>query len=279
MKINSSKIIIKLLLINDFIKAFEIDFKRLCLVTISLPLVSFVTCVLLSIYNDFERATRTHCGVKNVLPSISTAIGDFYPQIIIWRLAIGLHSFPRYVISAIHYKDYFNHQNNLYYISSKNSYKKLIKIAFVFNYIEITCLSLLTFVSSRESHSLHALFFIVFLISSTIYMSCICISYYYKRINQNNTDDCDLINFESNAKKTKLILLIVYLGTFLISLYFYIRHNTYCEPYMFSYFSLCEYFTVFTNIAFHYQVLNDFNLFKKPYKLKVMGLKVTKKFP
>ena len=36
-------------------------------------------------------------------------------------------------------------------------------------------------------------------------------------------------------------MVIFYVGSFLISLCFYIRHNLYCEPYVYSLFSFFEY--------------------------------------
>ena len=37
----------------------------------------------------------------------------------------------------------------------------------------------------------------------------------------------------------------------LVMVYFYYRHNTYCEPYMYSFFCLSEYSMVLINMAHH----------------------------
>ena len=227
---------------------------------------------MLSIYFNYERATKTHCGVKNFLPSISTSIGDFYPQVIIWRLCIALHAFPRYFISSVHYKNYYL-TNCLNFIIDKSSFKALIKLSFVFNYIEITCLLLLTYVSSSENHKLHALFFCLFLITSTLYMILICLSYFYKTHQEP-------IRSQIRSRNLKFFLLFLYLSSFLTSLYFYIRHNTYCEANMFSYFSFCEYITVFTNIAFHSIIFLDLDMSKKMHKIRMISIEnEKKKFP
>ena len=34
-------------------------------------------------------------------------------------------------------------------------------------------------------------------------------------------------------------------------LYFYFRHNSYCEPYIYSYFCLCEYAVIVLNMLYH----------------------------
>ena len=43
----------------------------------------------------FQESTRTHCGVANFLPSISSVVGAYQPEMFIWRLCIALHCLPR----------------------------------------------------------------------------------------------------------------------------------------------------------------------------------------
>ncbi len=195
------------------------------------------------------------------MPSVSTSIGDFYPQLIIWRLCISLHAFPRYFISAIHYKTYFMSRQNT--IIKKNQFKLLIKISFIFNYIEITSLLLLTHVSSKDNHFLHAAFFATFIASSTIFMGLISLSYFFKQIESK----------EPKTKNLRLFILSIYIISLIIGFYFFFRHRKHCEPYMFSLFSLFEYIIVLTNILFHSLVLQDLNLFKNFYKIKMVHVK------
>lgn len=54
------------------------------------PLTGLLATLTLSIYYNFESVTYTHCGVANVIPSISACIGDHTPQRYIWRLCIAL---------------------------------------------------------------------------------------------------------------------------------------------------------------------------------------------
>ena len=50
----------------------------------------------------------------------------------------------------------------------------------------------------------------------------------------------------------------VTLGAVCLMLYFYWRHNEYCEPYVYSFFCVCEYVIVLSNIAFHGTAYYDF---------------------
>ncbi|XP_052242625.1 post-GPI attachment to proteins factor 2-like [Dreissena polymorpha] len=51
--------------------------------------------------------------------------------------------------------------------------------------------------------------------------------------------------------KRRMYIGLFNMSIFLTALYFFFRHNSYCEPYVYSWFALCEYLTIFSNIAFH----------------------------
>src|SRR4051812_8708607 len=91
---------------NSVDTCISIAFPSLAVVTVLLPLLALIVCILWSLVFNFESSTSTHCGVKNFLPSISAAIGAFEPQKYVWRLAIGLHSFPRYLIAFMYFNRY-----------------------------------------------------------------------------------------------------------------------------------------------------------------------------
>lgn len=88
-------------------RLFEIPFGKFALVVVSLPLFSFVFCVVWSILYFFERSTSTHCGVDNYLPSISAAIGNYQPQRFVWQFAILLQALPRFLV-AHQYHQFYN---------------------------------------------------------------------------------------------------------------------------------------------------------------------------
>lgn len=84
----------------------RIPLDKLMLFVVSLPLFAFITCVLITMVKDFEKANGTHCLVPNIFPSISASIGNYYPQITIWETAIYVHAPLRFFIVHLRYKYY-----------------------------------------------------------------------------------------------------------------------------------------------------------------------------
>lgn len=241
--------------------------KHLCTLGFLIPLGAFILCILITLIKDFREANETHCLVSNILPSISSSVSEFFPQNTLWRLAIGVDSFPRYLIAFIYYKHYFSIRR----VEFKNAflYSSVVQMAFLFHSIELTCLLLLTYVSSVEYFELHAVSFILFLISSTIYMILAISTYYLQRNPLLISENCEK---ERQSHHLKLSIFLFYLISILGSVYFYIRHNEYCEPYVYSLFSLCEYLTVLANIAYHMVIFYDLNLFENSFKLTFLQL-------
>lgn len=197
---------------------------------------------------DFKRANNTHCNVPNIFPSVSACISHFYPQNTIWRLSIGLDSLLRYAIGFIHYRAYYAR------IVSSNLF--LARLALLLHLIELTALIMLSFVSSVEIFLVHMLSFCVFIAASSGYMLVtILIHWPLKRPR------------EVRACQLRLRIFGVYALAFLGSLYFYIRHNAYCEPYVYSLFSLCEYVTIMGNIAYHCMIIYDLDLRMNPRRV------------
>lgn len=84
----------------------KVPFGKFALTVVSLPLFSFVFCVLWSLLYFFQRSTATHCGVSNFLPSISAAIGNYQPQRFVWQSAILLQAIPRLMVTYQYAKHY-----------------------------------------------------------------------------------------------------------------------------------------------------------------------------
>lgn len=129
---------------GEQIYIFRCKFKKFARITVALPLAGFTICVLLSIIKDFESANYTHCNVVNVLPSVSAAIGSYYPQNIIWKACIAIHSPARFVIALL----YYQHNSNV--IARRLNFWVLF--IFLLNCLEISCLFGLSFWDSSENY-------------------------------------------------------------------------------------------------------------------------------
>lgn len=71
-------------------------------------------------------------------------------------------------------------------------------------------------------------------------------------------------NFK-NIRKLKKIIAKINLISIVAALLFFYRHNVYCDNYMYSMFSLCEYIVILTNIWFHALSVDEF----KSYQLEL----------
>lgn len=220
--------------------------------------MAFIACILLSIFKDFHLANRTHCNVPNVFPSISSSISSFYPQSFIWRLFIGLDSFPRYFIAYVYYKKYYKPKEQLVRFGA--AYHRLVRFIFVIHVIELTALLALTYISSVEMFVAHAASFIIFISASTVYMILTLLTYYWPR-------EALLSKKETRSRQLKTRTFLFYASMCLGSVYFYQRHNAYCEPYVYSMFSLFEYLVVLANIYYHSIIIVDLDLDNISYRV------------
>ncbi|GMS88731.1 hypothetical protein PENTCL1PPCAC_10906 [Pristionchus entomophagus] len=195
----------------------------------SLPTVALFLSVTISLYTDFAEATKTHCLVDNVLPSISTAISSPWTQPI-WRTLIYLHAPPRFIAFLI-YRRWF----------SPSLRSRLTLLSYL---IEILSLLSLTYFDSTSAHLNHVISFTTFGISSVLHM------YLHTSIVSSLT-----IRRSMRIKRRSLISsLLCLFFCFLL----FLRHNWYCEPYVFSVFALFEHLFVLSNIVFHSTFRLDF---------------------
>lgn len=106
----------------------EVSFGKFAVTVVSLPFFSFIFCVIWSVLYFFERATATHCGVINYLPSISAAIGNYKLQRFVWQCAILLQILPRLLVA----QQYLSLNRS----RIRRSRRALAYLAFILNLIE-----------------------------------------------------------------------------------------------------------------------------------------------
>ncbi|XP_020900360.2 post-GPI attachment to proteins factor 2-like [Exaiptasia diaphana] len=224
----------------------ELDVAIVIKIGALLPFASIVSCVLTSVLLHFEESTRTHCHVANYLPSISAATGGFTPEKYIWRFGIGYHSSIRILFTIVEYQVLRSRCIG----KTTGLYKWFTMINAVLCFVENLALVTLTYVSSSDNYSIHEKSFIVFMVFSMLHMLITCILYYKTCQSPASYD-------ETISLRRKVTSMLVNYLSFGAAVYVFFRHNSYCEPGVYSLFALFEYVTVFSNIIFHYTITHD----------------------
>ncbi|KAF6724838.1 Post-GPI attachment to proteins factor 2 [Oryzias melastigma] len=222
----------------------KVSFSACALGTVSLPLLGLIACVVISFIFHFEDATGTHCQVPNYLPSISAAI-SLSPECYIWRFCIGLHSAPRLMVAFTYFRFYKIR------FDTRFPESPLTCLNLAFSISENIGLLLLTYVSSSETYFVHKEGFVLFIVSSIIYMLITC--RLWKSIKKYSLNPEDA---KSHHWKVRLLLLNLCFYGF--AGFFYWKHNVYCESGSYTFFALFEYLVVISNMAFHLTAMWDF---------------------
>ncbi|XP_052792682.1 post-GPI attachment to proteins factor 2-like [Mya arenaria] len=203
----------------------------------SLPALATIITVVYSLLFDLDGSTRTHCGVPNFLPTVSACISR-RPQCYIWRILIALHAAPRFLFAPA----WYSYHSQVYVAKGHDLYTFLTKAAIFFYIVENFMLVVLSCVSSTENRAIHENSFIIFIVCSWLFM--LTTLYLCKMAARKDLQD-------QKSYRLKKIFAFFNLACFSFATYLYFRHNSYCEPYVYSAFALFEYLTIFTNIFFH----------------------------
>lgn len=228
----------------------SIPFKYFVICIGGLPSSALLICVILSLLLHFDQATSTHCEVANWLPSISAAVSTYTPEKYIWRILIGLHIGPRLVV-AIAFRNFLL-GSPLRPLTGHKRLRFLCNLACFLNLLENFFLLALTSISSSEDHSLHAKCFGGFAICSIIYM--LLSTWLF-----NETGRRTATNLGQRSHEYKILGAAIFVLCFFLGAYLYWRHNTYCEPGIYTLFALVEYSAVLSNIFFHCTLYYDFH--------------------
>lgn len=224
---------------------FRIRFGIYCLAICMLPFLSFAFCVGYSLWSYFERATATHCGVRNYLPSISAAIGNYQPQRFVWQLAILLQVIPRLTVIYQYYQ--------LYQVIVRKNRRPIAYTACIFNVVENLALVGLSLWTSIDDYEIHKTCFITFIATSECYM---CMTYFLNKNGLRSTGK--LSRTQETSLTLKRNLFVINVVSFFCAGYCFVRHNDRCEPGVYTLFALFEYIVVLTNMGFHLTSVYDF---------------------
>ncbi|XP_030768242.1 post-GPI attachment to proteins factor 2-like [Sitophilus oryzae] len=236
---------------NQVIIHYRINFKYVCLYTVSIPLGALIVCLISAYIFQYDDVHETHCQVFNVVPSISAVTG-ISPQKYIWRISIALHIGPRVIISAVYKAYQFNMINPFGESHLKSKAQLWLNIAYFLNLIETGALCGVTYISNRENYPVHEKLFITFMVSSLGHMVA-CIK--GTRYAAESRDDIESVKEGLKYKRDLLMLSLMCTAGLL---FFFLQHRLFCFRMAFSMFALCEYIIAAANMAFHISVVCDF---------------------
>ncbi|KAK7097376.1 post-GPI attachment to proteins factor 2-like isoform X2 [Littorina saxatilis] len=230
---------------------FAITVPTMIKITCSLPLIATLFCVVWSLMFDFDASTRTHCKVHNWLPTISAVIGGFTPQRYVWRICIALHA-PQRLMVAI---GYYSYHTSVHVGMRNELYKAVAAVNSLLHLIEVLSLVFLSMISSSENGKMHEFLFISFMVTALTYMLLTIILMRWGRCGHGRIPSLQ----EATSLRYKTILFLFNLSVFAVAVYFFYRHNAYCEPGVYTAFAFFEYLTVVSNIGFHSLIIMDFH--------------------
>lgn len=224
----------------------RIPFRHAIRITLALPFGAFLFAIVWAMITDYDGAVNVKCAmedyrkVRNYLPSLSAAIGDFPISQTIWTLCIVLHTPPRLFLYASMYYNYFES-------ICPSSYEKWANLAWVIHILELLGLLGLSVVTSKNNLPFHATCFATFLIGSEIYMvlQCFLQSSRTKSKSQGST------NLEAKSLRIKKILTKLVILCTGVLIFTYFRHERHCEAGVYTIFALVEYIVILSNMGFH----------------------------
>ncbi|CBY40424.1 unnamed protein product [Oikopleura dioica] len=114
---------------------------------------------------------------------------------------------------------------------------------YIFYFADIFALVGLTYVQSNEWFPLHAFFFGSFLTASPLFLlsALFCVPVAGKAA------------YRSRKRTFQL-----HLSSILITMFFYVHHNSSCDDFVYTFFAFFEYIIVFSNIYFHFLFGSEF---------------------
>ncbi|KAH7953827.1 hypothetical protein HPB49_012686 [Dermacentor silvarum] len=223
----------------------RIKVLNLAYLTVALPLFTLIFCFATSMLFQYTAVNTTVC------------------KRYVWRMGVALHTGPRLLLASL-YPRYFARRAALVPAPKRALFSRLTRANYALHLAEALSLVGVTYVSNRENYPVHEKIFIVFMVSSLLYMVGTCLAV-------NMCAHKDDTQMERKSRRLKLSLLVLTLAASAGMLFFFYKHRIHCVELAFSWFSICEYVICLCNMAFHLTLVYDI-----PNEELLVGLPVTK---
>lgn len=174
----------------------------------------------------------------NVAPSVSASVSIGGWTAAIWKTSIALHIPTRGLLAQMWH----------HFRKKQISEAVCVQVAHVANLVEVLGLLLLSAFSSQEHYLLHQMGFCLFLVFSLTHM----------KLSNQILSRMPPSKVEAKSLRAKEVIFQMSCSIILGSLYFYWRHNAYCESGMYSLFAISEYIIILLNMAYHYTSMYEF---------------------
>eukprot|EP01112_Ceratiomyxa_fruticulosa_P004888 TRINITY_DN15451_c0_g1_i1.p1 TRINITY_DN15451_c0_g1~~TRINITY_DN15451_c0_g1_i1.p1 ORF type:complete len:261 (-),score=27.06 TRINITY_DN15451_c0_g1_i1:74-796(-) len=200
----------------------------------------------------YTAVIRNHCkGPGEFWPTISATIGDWVPERNIFHYFMALTSGPRLIMVMLNYQLFKEEQNGP--AKEAKATWKLNIISAVLDIIRIFSAGGWIYITSSDFLRFHEVSFILYVLSSFIYMGTHCTLFYQVRISQHRRGGRPVNAPSPSDQKSlrwKLIFFALHVILFFSSLHFFFEHILHCVPAAYSYYALFEWVLAFCNVAF-----------------------------
>ncbi|CAG7726110.1 unnamed protein product [Allacma fusca] len=220
----------------------------LILTKVALPLFGFFFSIFWAILQEPTRLVE--CSAENqvalnILPTVSQATGNLYLSNIVWNVCITIST-----ILNVFYA--FLELSKLNFLVNKK-YQALVMLVLVFRVTWAGGVIGLSYVTSTDNLLVHSMFLGLFLVFSNLFMILNCYLLYKCRVIPCGSEEEEL------SQKWKFRLMILSLIVTPMLPYFYMRHMTSCEDFVYSVFAFLEYVIVLCTLGYTSLALYDYN--------------------
>ncbi|EFA76248.1 transmembrane protein [Heterostelium album PN500] len=213
-----------------------------------ITMTSFILTLVLAYYLHFERVTKTHCKLYEFLPSISSTIGDFSPEMNIYRYGMALTSGLRLATIYLNHHVALDDRAALLNLNNANSgavAESMRKLAFlipvstVLDTLRVFAAGGWIYISSSEALFPHQVGFVSYVIFSFAFISSTDITLTATGHSLNSSP-------AATAPRHKRIC-----SPSSGSVYsYFVDHTFYCVYLSYSKYSIFEWLLAFTNVGY-----------------------------